>query len=678
MRDRTSMSRNTLHRPMVLFGAAALLVAGLFTFVPAANAGFAAPVKYGTQFSSQGVAIGDFNGDGDNDMAVNNAANNTVSVLISNGDGTFAPKVDYPTDSQPYAIAMGDFTGDGLPDLATANRGDNNNVSVLLNDGDGTFGPKTDYPAGDNPEGIAVGKLNGDGFNDIVVANRDSDNISVFLGGLSGSFAPATNYTVGDGPRSVSIGNLNESGTPDLVVTLNNTDDVAVLLDNGSGGYQTPVLYGGGPSPGDSAIGDFSGDGILDFATSNMGTNNVTVHPGVGDGTFTSLPSFATPSIPYSIATGDLNADGNLDLVTPNFADDNVSVFLGNGNNTFGASTEYLAGDSPWTAEIGNLDNDGNPDLAVPLWHETNVAVLMNQAPDATSSPASVAFGNTPMGQTSSAVTVNIDNDSGGDPLVATEIYADGEDFSVDRENCSAGPTPFDGSCEVLLVFSPAALGARSGDLVIEYAGSADSPLRVPLTGTGVDVTPPNTVIDSGPSGTIAANSAKFTFHGDPASDTAKIMCKLDSAAFADCSSPKTFSNLADGSHTVQFRAQDAAGNQDQTPATRTFKVAVPKPTAKISKVTVKGPAKAKKGKKPAYTVRVTNSGGAVASRVKLKVSGKGVKLSKVIGSISAGKTRSLKIKLKFRKPGKVKATFKVTSSNAGTRSARKTVKVRK
>ena len=176
-------------------------------------------------------------------------------------------------------------------------------------------------------------------------------------------------------------------------------------------------------------------------------------------------------------------------------------------------------------------------------------------------------------------------------------------------------------------------------------------------------------------------NSAKFTFHGDPASDTAKTMCKLDAAAFSDCTSPKIFSNLTDGSHTVQFRAQDAAGNQDPTPASRTFTVAVPKPPAKkakIGKVTVKGPAKAKKNRKSTYTVKVTNSGGATASGVKLKVSGKGAKLMKTIGSIAAGKTKVVKVKLKFKKAGKVKTTFKVISSNAGTKSARKTVQVKK
>src|SRR5690606_15695906 len=104
--------------------------------------------------------------------------------------------------------------------------------------------------------------------------------------------------------------------------------------------------------------------------------------------------------------------------------------------------------------------------------------------------------------------------------------------------------------------FTPSALGARSATLRITYDG-AESPLLVPLTGVGIDITPPDTVIDSGPSGTIEASSATFTFRGDPADDTAKVMCKLDLADFADCVSPKTFEGLAEGSHTVTFRAED-------------------------------------------------------------------------------------------------------------------------
>ena len=92
------------------------------------------------------------------------------------------------------------------------------------------------------------------------------------------------------------------------------------------------------------------------------------------------------------------------------------------------------------------------------------------------------------------------------------------------------------------------------------------------------DTTPPNTVINSGPSGTITTATATFTFAGSPSSDTAELQCKLDSAAFADCTSPKTFSGLAEGPHTVSFRAVDASGNVDPTPVSRAFTVELAPP----------------------------------------------------------------------------------------------------
>jgi Carboxypeptidase regulatory-like domain len=93
-----------------------------------------------------------------------------------------------------------------------------------------------------------------------------------------------------------------------------------------------------------------------------------------------------------------------------------------------------------------------------------------------------------------------------------------------------------------------------------------------------VDTRAPDTTVDSGPAegSTITSASATFEFAGDPAGDTAKMQCKVDAAAYADCTSPATFNSLAEGSHTVLFRAEDAAGNQDASPASRTFTVAVP------------------------------------------------------------------------------------------------------
>ena len=97
-----------------------------------------------------------------------------------------------------------------------------------------------------------------------------------------------------------------------------------------------------------------------------------------------------------------------------------------------------------------------------------------------------------------------------------------------------------------------------------------------------LDCSPPDTTIDSGPSGTIGADQATFAFSGSPAVITAKVQCKIDAEAFADCSSPKVFSGLADGEHTVSFRAEDITGNQDLTPATRTFTVDTTPPDTTI------------------------------------------------------------------------------------------------
>jgi sugar lactone lactonase YvrE len=99
---------------------------------------------------------------------------------------------------------------------------------------------------------------------------------------------------------------------------------------------------------------------------------------------------------------------------------------------------------------------------------------------------------------------------------------------------------------------------------------------------------------------------------------------------------------------------------------------------AKISKVSVIGQAKARKGKTTTYKVAITNSGNAEATGVRLKVSGKGVKAKNSVGKIAPGKSKTVKIKLNFKKPGRAKVSFKVTSENAGGKTVRKKIKVSK
>jgi len=85
--------------------------------------------------------VGDFNGDGRNDLAVANYNSGDVSILLRDGEGTFAPAVSYRAGTYPTAIAAGDFNRDNTSDLAVANSF-SDNVSILLGNGDGTLPPR--------------------------------------------------------------------------------------------------------------------------------------------------------------------------------------------------------------------------------------------------------------------------------------------------------------------------------------------------------------------------------------------------------------------------------------------------------------------------------------------------------------------------------------------------------
>ncbi|MEN3342249.1 MAG: hypothetical protein V7644_1653 [Actinomycetota bacterium] len=87
-----------------------------------------------------------------------------------------------------------------------------------------------------------------------------------------------------------------------------------------------------------------------------------------------------------------------------------------------------------------------------------------------------------------------------------------------------------------------------------------------------VDPTPPDTTITGGPTGTVTANAATFTFS---ATEQATFFCRLagdyGSGSYEPCTSPKTYSALAGGSYSFDVYAVDTVGNADATPAHRAW-----------------------------------------------------------------------------------------------------------
>jgi len=103
--------------------------------------------------------------------------------------------------------------------------------------------------------------------------------------------------------------------------------------------------------------------------------------------------------------------------------------------------------------------------------------------------------------------------------------------------------------------------------VVRDNGGTATGNYTIEL---GANDTPPETTIDSGPSGPTADTTPTFTFSSEPG---ASFDCRIDTAAFAPCSSPFTSVALADGPHTFEVFATDGSGNPDLSPATRAFNV---------------------------------------------------------------------------------------------------------
>ena len=191
----------------------------------AAPAAFGPPTSFpaGAGPTHRSVAVGDFNGDGDPDLAIANFNSNDVSVLLGGPGGSFGPPTSFPAGVEPGSVAVGDFNGDGDPDLATTNHNPNdvsddpNDVSVLLGGPGGSFGPPSNFAAGDTPGFVAVGDFDGDGDPDLAVANINSNDVSVLLGGPGGSFGPPANFAAG-GPTGVAVADFNGDGDPDLAV----------------------------------------------------------------------------------------------------------------------------------------------------------------------------------------------------------------------------------------------------------------------------------------------------------------------------------------------------------------------------------------------------------------------------------------------------------------------------
>jgi hypothetical protein len=411
--------------------------------------------------TSAWAVVGDFNGDGKPDVAINFAqrppdtlanAVGSIAIYLGNGDGTLQSPLTFAVPlgfGQNSWATVGDFNGDGRQDLAfTAANG----LNVFLSNGDGTFTP-TAVPSSGGDGTIITADVNKDGKLDLLVGVTEGGAVTVLLGNGDGTFQFATSLATGIWLTGIVVGDVNGDGQADIVVTVVNAPNPLPQCCNPPGIIPGSVMvflgegnaaFGGSSFTSNAGVAnslpiaittaDFNGDGKLDLAFVNSGQtgssldNTVSVLLGKGDGTFQPQMTFATGVLPADLQVGDFNADGKVDLAVANeicapgaasCGAGSVSVLLGNGDGTFRPHIDTTVGVTPLQLAVADFNGDGKSDIAVVnngLGHGNTFSTLIGNGDGTFASPASTTLAGPP----TAIVATDMNHDGKADVVVST------------------------------------------------------------------------------------------------------------------------------------------------------------------------------------------------------------------------------------------------------------------
>jgi hypothetical protein len=348
----------------------------------------------------------DLNNDGREDLITacglnSGNGNDPFALSLSTGDGTYAPQVCYTLPSgTPYDITIGDFNGDGNLDLAICNG--SNNIYEYLNNGKGALHLQATFVTTAPVYSIVAADANHDGKIDLLFTGYNDKKLFVYFGNGDGGFRVGPTSTL-DLQGSLKVGDFDGDGKVDLVsqATLYGTS-VQVAYGDGQGHFQETAIFG-------TDIGyevfDLDGDGKSDligipFDFSLNGYTyykNVNFLRGNANRTFTSqdIPLGQCNAGDVNPIAADFNGDGINDLAVLEASDCNgnqpytLNVLLGNGDGTYRpeqsvfttSSVEVLGA----VLSVQRVNRDSRPDIELTGVTGNNNAeityLLMNTTP---------------------------------------------------------------------------------------------------------------------------------------------------------------------------------------------------------------------------------------------------------------------------------------------------------
>ena len=303
----------------------------------------------------KGLAIADINRDGHLDLVEANTWGYTGLVYAGDGKGAFNVLKEVKGDGEPTRLVVRDFNNDGLLDLAL-NAPDEGKILLFFGDGKGGFSiPAVELEDLKTNSCIAAADLNNDGNQDIlnsflISQLADGSRVAVLLGDGAGNFNRIAELPVNQLPTSIQIADLNHDGKLDFAVAgaePNNTEGnyISTFLGDGTGNFtlKQTITLGPGALKGDIALGDFNEDGNLDVAFPQTGGGSTTMLIFFGDGTggLIAGPAITVGAEPHTAVTGDFNKDGHLDVIVSNRTDGTIILLFGDGTGNFPTSTTY-------------------------------------------------------------------------------------------------------------------------------------------------------------------------------------------------------------------------------------------------------------------------------------------------------------------------------------------------
>lgn len=352
----------------------------------------------------EAVAIGDVNNDQRNDVVLVTSHyfdpknDFKLFVFLQNQNGSLDSPIRYDTAGSrvhsPVTVAIGDFNSDDRNDVAVGLKDDR--IQVFLQKESGILDIPFDLMT-NNARKIRAGDFNHDGRTDL--AGIGSDNVEIFFQYDTGGFMGGIMYLAEYGGYSdLRAGDVNHDGLTDLVVTCGclDVDAFSVLLQNDQwGGFEPPMLY--------SLENDLS---IISIAIGNVNVNredvdtiklqdviaacyafdpdsHIAIFPQNRSGLLDSPESLDSYDCLQVVETGDINSDGFTDIVVLHGgAQSSLGVYVQRQDGNL--STEALY-DIPYASQynshglaLGDINSDGKNDVVIADYNNGLVILYNN------------------------------------------------------------------------------------------------------------------------------------------------------------------------------------------------------------------------------------------------------------------------------------------------------------